>query len=162
MSRNANISSVGAGLGSLMLGLCLLPCLVGDARAAVAAWDQDRTTEIASGLPDAAQALYEAIYDQPAPPGPGRANWHQLRDTVRRIRMEARHLADELMKGRDRDQTRGAWRQMMEWLRDVEEASRGVMLGDDVMTKLAAVEDLLRQLAPYYDPDWDAKGKSKR
>ena len=73
MSRNANISSVGAGLGSLMLGLCLLPCLVGDARAAVAAWDQDRTTEIASGLPDAAQALYEAIYDQPAPPGPGRA-----------------------------------------------------------------------------------------
>jgi hypothetical protein len=144
-----------------LLALGLVLGLVGGAWADVAKWDSARTTEIATNLEQATASLYEAIYHQPTAAGPGAAQWHEMRDTVRRMRMEAKHLSDELMKGKDQAHTRGAWRQMTEWLRDIEEASRQTMLGNEVLTKLSAVEDLLRQLAPYYDSDWDKGSAGK-
>ena len=46
---------------------------------------------------------------------------------------------------------------MMELVRDAWVDSQESFTEGDLEKRMSAVEDLLRQLAPYYDPKWDAK-----
>jgi hypothetical protein len=131
------------------------------AAAELAKWDQGRVTTLATQLVKATDALYTTVYDDQGLTGgamaSGGASLYDLRHTLRRVGEEAHHLDAELKAGKGHDATVGAWKQMMQLVRDARVNFRESFTPGDLETRMAAVEDLLRQLAPYYDPKSDAK-----
>jgi hypothetical protein len=146
-------------LTSLLIALSLAMAAV-PAAAELAKWDQAKVTALATQLVKATDALYTTVYQEQGfagtMGGPAQGSY-DMRHTLRRVGEEARHLDAELKAGRGHDPTVGAWKHMMELVRDVRVDARESFSAGDLDKRMAAVEDLLRQLAPYYDPKWDAK-----
>ena len=132
-----------------------LGLFAGKTLAEPAAWDQSRVTEIASQLPAATEALYMGLFEEgqttvmPGAFGSG-DDYHEFKDKVRLMHSESMHLADELKKGEGRDQTKHAYMRIAELNRDAAEAARMQFEEDPVIARFSAVEDVLRQLQPYY------------
>ena len=122
------------------------------------AWDQARVSEIAQNLADAVDALYRQEYKSPSSGGmpsalgAGDAH-HEFMDTLRRVHQETRHLADELKEGAGHRATWGSIRHINMLNHDLQEFGKQVDLQNDVLNHYAKVEDLMRQLAPYYGLD---------
>ena len=120
-----------------------------------AKWDQARVTAIAAKLPEATEQLYTVLYEEgqtglsPGAMGAGDA-YHGFRDTVRLLHSESMHLADRLKQGDGRDQTLHAFERIGELNRDAAEFGRAQFTTNPVVGKFSEVEDLIRQLAPYY------------
>jgi hypothetical protein len=118
-------------------------------------WNQERATALARDLVPAASELYDAFYKQPQPAATPRArrDYERLKRDIRRIKNEARGLAADLERGEGRDQTLTAWKSLATSVRWAQERARSVFTTQDVQERAAAVRQILRELAPFYDPE---------
>ena len=138
-----------------VLALALAFGLAAPAAAELAAWDQAKVAALGKQLNQAADDLYSTFYKQPTPAGAsGQANdYRKLKQTMRRIKSEARELDSELAKGSGREDTIDIFENMMSLVRDARDDVQRVFTTKDVQDKATAMRQLLNQIAPYYDPD---------
>lgn len=125
------------------------------ARAELAPWDQAKVAALAKQLAEATSALYDTIYKQ-QPPTRGSMQsraYHQLRQKVRVIRLEAGSLAGSLGKGEGFEETEPIYESLMEMVRDARQTSQRLFTTADVQQKATAARQILNELTPYYDPD---------
>jgi hypothetical protein len=122
--------------------------------AELAEWDQERVTALGTELATACGALYDTFLKEPVSTiGSGQAkDYHRLRQVVRRIRGDARHLSSALAKGEGYDQTLPVYENLMVMVRDAREVAKRTFTSNYVLDKAAAAGDVLRRIAPYYDP----------
>ena len=133
-----------------------LSCLIAlPAAADLAPWDQARATGIATQLAAACDAFDVAVQKQPGLDqlGSGAAQEGSgLIQNSRMLREQSMALAGHLEKGKGHDDTRNYWRSLKEVSDDVAENAQRTELAEPTMDAWAKVQDLMRQLAPYYDP----------
>ena len=118
-----------------------------------AEWDQERVTALAEELSKDLDSLYTVIYK--ALPDTSMTfsqtgRRHQLKDEVRLIRSEARHLHARLMKGDGRAKTHSIYMRINELRRDAAENARQLFLTNDVITAIDEARDVWARLHPYY------------
>lgn len=134
----------------------VLACLVAlPAAADLAPWDQGRATGIAQQLASACDGFEQAVRKQPGigQIGSGSAGeGFGLGQNARMLKERSQALAGHLAKGKGHDDTRNEWRSLREVADDVEENAQRTQLDEPTMDAWAKVADLMRQLAPYYDP----------
>jgi len=138
-----------------LLAFALAVSLAVPAAAELTPWDQAKVAALGKQLNEAANNLYTTFYKQPPPQlGAGQGNdYRKLKQTMRRIQMEARELDSELAKGKGRDDTLDIYENLMELVRDAREDIRRVFTTKDVQDAAGKARGLLNQIAPYYDPD---------
>jgi hypothetical protein len=73
-------------------------------------------------------------------------------DESRGLREQSLALAGHLKAGKGHDETRNEYRSLKEIVDDIAEQARRSPLDEPTMDAWAKVTDLLRQIAPYYDP----------
>ena len=135
---------------AVLVSLAAVPAV-----ADLAPWDQGRATAIAKQLADASDAFDQAVQKQPGMDqvGSGSAGeGSELVQNSRMLREQSRALAGHLEKGKGRDETRNYWRSLKEVSDDAAENAQRAELDEPTMDAWAKVQDLMRQLAPYYDP----------
>jgi hypothetical protein len=139
-----------------LLATTLLLVSAQHARAELATWDQARVTEAATELVTATEALYETFRQQPPPNlASMQANaYHELKQFVRLLRVEARQLAQSLEDGEGREQTLPIYQNLMQLARSARDHAARVFVARDVGERAAGVRTVLNQLGPYYDPDF--------
>jgi len=122
--------------------------------AELAEWDQERVTTLAAVLAPACDALYDTFSKEPvATVGSGQMkDYHRLRQVVRRIKREAKHLSSALAAGEGYDETLPIYENLMVMVRDARGVAKRTFTSNFVQEKAAAAGDLLRRIAPYYDP----------
>ena len=123
--------------------------------AELAKWDQERVTAIGGELTKACDALYDTFRKEPQSTiGSGQANsYYRLRQLIRRVKTEARHLSSSLAKGEGYDQTLPIYENLMVLVREAQESSQRIFSSGFVLEKATAAGDVLRRIAPYYDPE---------
>jgi hypothetical protein len=139
-------------LAALASGLAAL--VAGAALADLAKWDQARATGIAGELVKAADGFEQAVRDLPdATVGSGSAEASErLVKSSRQIHEQARALSGHLSAGRGQAETVDEYKNLKEASDDAADAARMTMLPEPVMDAWAKLADLMRQIAPYYDP----------
>ena len=135
--------------------LALGACASSAPEAPLAPWDQGRVTTTAQKLVPATDALYVTYYKQPI--GGGTGSGHEFRDTIRLMRTEARHFSDQLAAGKGHDATRSVYFRIKELNDDALMYGRRLFEVNSTLGQFATVEDLLAQLAPYYDHHWQSR-----
>ena len=122
--------------------------------AELAKWDQERVTALGAELAKACDALYDTFRKEPQSNiGSGQSSaYYRLRQLIRRVRGEARHLSSSLAKGEGYDQTLPIFENLSILVRDASENARRIFTSDFVMEKATAAGDARRRIAPYYDP----------
>jgi len=141
-----------ARLGWLSLGIALIWST--SSAADLAKWDQAAVTGIAKQLPAATERVQTALLDEPAQTiGSGDAeSFFGLQQNARRLHEQGMALAKHLEAGKGYEESRNLYRSFKEiWDDTTVNAQRSELL-EPTMDAFAKVEDLLRQLAPYYDP----------
>jgi hypothetical protein len=140
-------------LGSLAIaGLLFAP----SARGELAAWDQAQVTALAKDLATAADSLYDTFLKQP-PPGVASMQSHsyyRLKQWVRLLQLEARHLAGSLVKGEGREQTLAIYDNLVQLARSARDDAGKAFVAQDVGNRASAVRGVLNRLGPFYDPDF--------
>ena len=141
-------------IGQVLLVLALVVWVPSASFAELAKWDQQRVTALSAELAEACGALYDTFVKQPqATIGSGQArDYYRLRQVVRRLRGEARHLSSALAKGEGYDETLPIYENLMVTVRDARELAQRTFTTAFVLDKAAAAGDVLRRIAPYYDP----------
>jgi hypothetical protein len=140
-------------LRPLVLSIALLAAGAEAARAALAAWDQAKVSALAAQLQTATRELYDTFYRQPKV-GAGQAKpYYRLKQSVRRLRSEAKALASALEKGAGQEETLPMYEHLMQTVRSARDDAQQVFTTRDVQEKASAVRAILNRLAPYYDPD---------
>ncbi len=138
-------------LRAIAIVLALTPAA---AFAELAAWDQERVTAIAKDLVESSDALYDTFFAQPRPTvasGQGQS-YYRLKQMLRRIKQEARHLAAQLDDGKGYDETLPTYEHLTELVDYARPEARRTFSSDQLLGKMTAAGDDLRRLAPYYDP----------
>ncbi len=140
-------------LGSLAIaGLLFAP----SARGELAAWDQAEVARLAQELRTATESLYDTFVKQPTP-GLGSMQSHafyRLKQMVRLLRIEARHLASSLEEDEGREQTLPTYENLMQLTRSARDEAASVFVAHDIGQRAAAVRGVLNRLGPYYDADF--------
>ena len=123
--------------------------------AELAKWDQERVTALGGELAKACSELYDTFLKEPQSNiGSGQSNsYYRLRQLVRRVRTEARQLSSSLAKGEGYEETLPIYENLNVIVRDASENARKMFSSGFVLEKATAAGDLLRRIAPYYDPD---------
>lgn len=137
------------GLGALVAASFSTP-----AAADLVKWDQPRVTGIAQQLAAACDAWEQAVRERPdATLGSGDAHATlRLQQNARLLREQSTSLVAHLKDGKGHDQTVHSYQALKEIVDDTEEDAQRASLEGPTMDAWAKVADLLRQLAPYYDP----------
>ena len=141
-------------IASVLLVLAVVAWLPSGSSAELAQWDQERVTALAAELSAACDALYDTFVKEPVQ-GRGSANardYYQLRQVIRRLKGEAKHLSASLAAGEGYDETLPIYESLMSMVRDARELSQRIFTSNYVLDKAAAAGDVLRRIAPYYDP----------
>lgn len=148
----AGRSRLGLALGLLSAALLMLaPAAVS---AAVAKWNQERVTKIATQLSEAADNVYESVHKMQAPAAgaAGFSSFYRFKENVRVIKNSADYLATRLQKGGSREETYPTFRRMMLLIRQARDDSRRVgTIPDDTLQAIDHAGDLVRQIRPYYE-----------
>ena len=141
-------------IGLVVLVLAVIAWLPSASFAELAAWDQERVTALGAELAKASDALYDTFLKEPQQQiGSGQArDYYRLRQLVRRIKDQARQLSGALAKGEGYDETLPIYENLMTMVRDAREISKRTFTSNFVLDKAAAAGDVLRRIAPYYDP----------
>jgi hypothetical protein len=141
-------------IGPAVLALAFAVWVPSASLAELAEWDQERVTAISTELATACSALYATFLKEPVSTvGSGQMkDYHRLRQVVRRIKGDARHLSSALAKGEGYDQTLPIYENLMVMVRDAREVAKRTFTSNFVTEKAAAAGDVLRRIAPYYDP----------
>jgi hypothetical protein len=124
------------------------------ARAELAPWDQAKVTALAQQLVPATQDLYDTFYKQP-PPAVGQKEFYRLKQVTRVMKTEARELANGLEKGEGHDPTEPSYQSLMEMVDKARELGARIFATEDLKRKATGVRELLNQLGPYYDPEFE-------
>jgi len=159
--RLAGITRTGSVCG-LALALLLVAFPV---RADLAKWDQARVTSIAQQLAKACDAWRLAVREQPGMAEVGSGYAQEGFDVVHEsegLVEQSQTFADHLAKGDGHDKTLDMYRNMKEMVDDTEEYAERAGLDDPTMNTWAKVADLMRQIAPYYDPKADTDPTIKK
>ncbi len=136
-----------AALALAGLAVWLIPA----AGSAQAKWDQQRVTAYAVELETAAEALRQAMLEEPAIISLAQQRaYYEAREDVRLIRNSAGHLAKRLKEGKGRDETYPIFRRIDSLRRDAEENGRKAEFSDDTMEQVFAVGSALIKIGPYY------------
>ncbi len=145
---------MGSELRRLALALGAAACLSAPATAELASWDQARVTGIAQQLAAACDGFDQAVQRQPGGTlGSGSAGEvFGMQDESRMLREQSLALADHLKAGKGHDETRNEYRSLKEVVDDIAEEAQRSPLDEPTMDAWAKITDLLRQIAPYYDP----------
>ncbi len=139
-------------LTSKLLPLVFAALLATPAGAELAKWDQARVTELATQLAAACGAFDDVVQKEPGTErGAGDAEYG-VQANSRELRAQSEALAGHLREGKNHDQTRNLYRNLKEVMDDTEENAQRSPLDEPVMDAWAKVADLMRQIAPYYDP----------
>jgi hypothetical protein len=122
--------------------------------AGLAAWDQAQVTGIAQKLAAACDHFRQVLQDQPGGEvGSGDAQVATaLQNESEVLREQSRTLASHLAEGKGYEVTRDYYRGLKEVADDMEEKAQRASLDEPTMDAWSKVADLLRQIAPYYDP----------
>jgi len=141
-------------IGPVVLVLAVTVWLPSGSFAELAQWDQERVTAIGAELSEACNALYDTFVKEPEKTiGSGQSkDYYRLRQLVRRIKTEAKHLSSALAKGEGYDQTLPIYENLMTMVRDARAIAKRTFTSNYVLDKAAVTSDLLRRIAPYYDP----------
>ena len=139
-----------------LLGLTALASIAfaTPARSELAKWDQARVTAIAQALATASDAWQQAVRRQPGEQiGSGSAQEEfGLVKKAQVLKEQSDALAGHLAKGKGHDETRNYYRSLKEVADDIEVQAQQAELDEPTMDAWAKVADLMRQIAPYYDP----------
>jgi hypothetical protein len=125
------------------------------AGAELAKWDQARVTGIGQQLAAACDAWEQALRKQPggAMLGSGDAqDYLVMQQGARLLREQSKSLAAHLEDGKGHDRTVHSYQALKEAADDTEVSARRASLDEPALDAWARVADLLRQIAPYYDP----------
>jgi hypothetical protein len=146
--------------GGVLLALAVTLWLPSGSFAELAQWNQERVTVLGAELSEACNALYDTFLKEPEKTiGSGQSrDYYRLRQLVRRIKGEAKHLSSSLAAGEGYDQTLPIYENLMTMVRDAREISKRTFTSNYVLDKAAATADVLRRIAPYYDPNALAEG----
>lgn len=141
-------------IGPVVLVLAFTVWMPSASFAELAQWDQERVTNLGAELTKACDALYDTFLKEPEQTiGSGQSrDYYRLRQLVRRIKGEAKQLSGALAKGEGYEQTLPIYENLMTMVRDAREISRRIFTSNYVLDKAAAAGDVLRRIAPYYDP----------
>ena len=122
-----------------------------------ASWNQKRVTEIAEKIAVDVDKLYRAEFRAPGesylPPLGSADFYHNFMDTLRRLQHETRHLASALEKGADREATTGSVEHIARLNQELVKYGRGMEFMNPVGEEINSYDELLGQLAPYYELD---------
>jgi len=131
----------------------LLP--IPSAHADLAKWDQAKVTALGDQLAAAAKNLQDVFYNHPpATVGSGQSrDYQRLKQTLRRLRMEADQLKGDLGKGAGQEETLPQYEDVMMSVRDAREVANRLFTTQDMKDAASQARAVLNQLAPYYDPD---------
>ena len=135
-----------------LLSLALVALLATPAAAELAQWDQARVTELATQLASACNAFEQAVRENPDTTGGTGDAAFGAQENARELHAQSEALAAHLRDGKSHDQTRNMYRSLKEVVDDTEQNTQRAPLDQPVMDAWAKVADLLRQIAPYYDP----------
>jgi hypothetical protein len=138
---------------TLALALGLLCAGSGAAGADVQAWDPEKVQTLAEQLRVATNALYDAFYKQPIPGVAQNKVYYRLKQDIRTVRADTRHLSDALAHGAGRDETLPIWQDLRQAVQRAIDHAPSVFTTRDVDQKARAAAAILDQLAPYYEPD---------
>lgn len=140
--------------------LALAVSIPGAGSAELAKWDQARVTATATEFAEAAQGVQDAFYKEPSQNiGSGQArSYYRLKQLVRRIKTEARHLAAQLEEGKGFDETLPVYENLMQLIADAREDARRTFTSNFVLDKVAVANDALRRLTPYYQEEPPSDG----
>jgi hypothetical protein len=141
-------------LGIVATTIALVVGFAAVVSAELAEWDQERATAIAKELADESRHVYDAFYKMSMRSGApvGEAyEIHQLKDTLRLLKSEARHLASELGKGAGHDETLSIFKRMLSLVRDARRLIQRIYTQQSLLDAIAKAGDALRRLEPYYD-----------
>jgi hypothetical protein len=139
-----------------VLALLLLPTA---ALAELAAWDQERVTQIAEEFAAAMKELRKEMQAAPPIVDPSRQRaLYVALDDIRIMTNSSTLLANRLKAGEGRDQTYAVWRRLDLLRRDFEENARKADIEDAVMDKVLTAGELLIRLTPYYRGEEEATG----
>jgi len=143
-------------LAALVASLFLVGMGGHPARADVVAWDQAKVREIAAQLVRSTQDLYDTFYMEPvAAVGSVQfGDYYRLKHVIRSMKTEAAELAEELGRGSGRDETLPSYESLMELVRKGRELAARNPATESLKQKASNVRQLLNQLGPYYDPDF--------
>jgi hypothetical protein len=132
-------------------------CPMASPAAPESSWDQKRVTEIAKKIASDVDKLYRAELRAPAEsylPELGNADFYQnFMDTLRRLQHETRHLASALEKGAGRAATTGSVEHIVRLNHELVEYGRGMEFMNPAAEEINSYDELLGQLAPYYELD---------
>ena len=132
-----------------MLGFCLGLFAAPAPAAEQAEWDQAMVTDLAKQLIPAVNTAYASIL--PGQLGDANPNnFYRLREIGRRIRGEARRLADLLGKGEGHDATWPVYEQLAMQVRDAQELASRLFIPQPVSTNLQACKAVIDELTPFY------------
>jgi hypothetical protein len=145
---------VPVGIRRLILALLAVACLSTPSAADLAAWDQARVTDIAQKLAAACDGFDQTVQKQQGGTlGSGSAGEvFGMQKESRAMREQSLSLAGHLKAGKGHDQTRNEYRDLKEIADDIAEEGQRSPLDEPTLDAWAKVTDLMRQIAPYYDP----------
>jgi hypothetical protein len=126
--------------------------------AELAAWDQANVAKLATQLEASTEALYETFRRQPSSElgSIKRESYFRLKQLVRMLRSEATVFAASLKHGEGREETAWNYETLMSLTRSARDEARRVFVATDLSERATAVRQVLNQLGPYYDPDFQA------
>jgi hypothetical protein len=122
--------------------------------AALAAWDQEKVTELSGQLLGATKSLLDVERKQPPPsPDPNQRVRAQYLQTLRAFERSARQLQRRLQAGADREATLPIAKKMRTLVRDAETHGRRFLDTAQVTEAAKPVYAALDALAPFYFED---------
>lgn len=140
MIRTLRVVVLLAGLGLAVPALSL---------AESVEWDQAAVSQIASELVPAVESAYDELrLTQIGDRNP--RDFYLLRETTRRVRSEARRLADGLAAGEGHDPTLPVFEQLLLQVHDARKIARRIFLSTPLHDKLVASGELVDRLAAFY------------
>ena len=79
---------------------------------------------------------------------------YRLKQWVRLLQLEARHLAESVEQGEGREQTLAIYDNLMQLARSARDDAGKAFVAHDVGDRASAVRGVLNRLGPFYDPDF--------
>ena len=83
------------------------------------------------------------------PPGQS-GSFYRLKQVIRRVGREGRHLLAQLEAGEGREKTAPTFLNLRALIRDAQEEGRRIFASDQLLSAAAGAQTAIIQLAPYY------------
>jgi hypothetical protein len=125
--------------------------LIGADDEAVDSWNQEKAAAAATELAASLDGLRDALRNEPSPGiGSSERPRHELKDRLRLMENESKHLAAELKDGQGRDATYPVFQRINSIRRDAVEDAQRMYLQQPVRDKIESARGPLEKLAGYY------------